>query len=307
MLYFQGFICFIFIFIAFSNAPAQTVSNLNTYHNPVIHSLADPCILYYNGRYYLSGTGDNVSYDIYISDDLIHWDRGNKIFGPRDEANVWAPDLFFNRPDGKFYLYYTVNYKIGVASSDTPDGNYSNLGYIISNALDAHMFRDDDGSYYLYYANNADLKIYVQPMISAVGKNGAPVMLTGPDRSWENPRNEAPWIIKSGNTYYLIYSGNDADSSRYAIGYATSVNPAGPFVKYAGNPIMKRSENIYGPGSCCTVIDKSGEYWLLYHQKDAVSEGFYRSVCLDKLLIDEDGVLHCKATRDIEEIKPVTH
>ena len=50
------------------------------------------------------------------STDLVHWDKGPVVFRSR-EPNLWAPDVFLEPGDGKFYLYYTVNMRIGVADS----------------------------------------------------------------------------------------------------------------------------------------------------------------------------------------------
>ena len=38
----------------------------------------------------------------------------------------------------------------------------------------------------------------------------------------------------------MFYSANDFRNPGYAVGYATSNNPAGPWTKYAGNPILNK-------------------------------------------------------------------
>ena len=92
-----------------------------TYRNPVINEIgpADPHVVFFEGTYYLYPTGDNVSYHVYTSTDLVHWTKGRKVFQP-GERNVWAPDVFQNPKDKKFYLYYTVDKRIGVAVADRP-------------------------------------------------------------------------------------------------------------------------------------------------------------------------------------------
>src|SRR5512143_852558 len=127
--------------------------------------IGDPAVIYHGGKYYLYPTGDNHSYDVYISSDLVHWTKGPKVFQSR-EPGVWAPDVFFSKDDGMFYLYYTVNGRIGVASADRPDGVFKDRGTLISHGIDAHMFRDCDGSYFLYYARYPEFAIFVQPMES---------------------------------------------------------------------------------------------------------------------------------------------
>ena len=39
------------------------------------------------------------------------------------------------------------------------------------------------------------------------------------------------YVVKHGDTYYLMYSGNGATDTWYAVGYATSKSPLGPFEK----------------------------------------------------------------------------
>jgi xylan 1,4-beta-xylosidase len=75
-----------------------------TYTNPVIDEIgpADPTVIFFEGTYYLYPTGDNVSYHVYTSNDLVHWTKGRKVFEP-GERNVWAPDVFRDPQDGKFY------------------------------------------------------------------------------------------------------------------------------------------------------------------------------------------------------------
>jgi beta-xylosidase len=146
--------------------------------------IGDPAVLEYGDRYYLYPTGDNHGYDVYVSDDLVHWEKGPKVF-QSGEIGFWAPEVFFSAADATFYLYYTVKGRIGVAASDRPDGAFADRGSLIANGIDAHLFRDDDGSFYLYYARYPDFAIFVQPMRSPVGTEGAPVELIAPSEAWE--------------------------------------------------------------------------------------------------------------------------
>lgn len=294
-----------------------------TYTNPVLietHSITrknpapyvgtlgigDPAVIYHNGRYYLYPTGDNYSYDVYMSDNLVHWSRGPKVFSSR-ETGVWAPDVFYNKDNGRFYLYYTVNGRIGVASSDRPDGQFTDIGTLIENGIDAHLFRDDDGSYFLYYARFPDFAIFVQPMESLEQKKGEPLQLLLPTEEWEMkhvPVIEAPWIIRHKGVYYLLYSGGSADTEHYAIGYATAKHPLGPFSKYRGNPIVKRGDGIYGPGHASVITDNAGKLWMIYHQQKDTTRGWNRIICLDPLWFDKEGVLHGKASRATPQPRP---
>ena len=271
--------------------------------------IGDPAVIFHRGKYYLYPTGDNYSYSVYTSGDLVHWSKGPKVF-QSSETGVWAPDVFFNQDDGMFYLYYTVNGRIGVASSGRPDGVFKNQQNLINNAIDAYMFRDDDGSYFLYYARYPDFGIFVQPMATPVRKKGEPIELLSPSEEWERtniPVIEAPWMLKHQGVYYLLYSGGSADSEHYAVGYATSNKPSGPFTKYRENPIIRKGDGILGPGHASVTRDQEGKLWMVYHQQKDKTKGWNRIICIDPIWFDDNGVLHGKASRATPRPAPVTN
>ena len=279
-----------------------------TYTNPVIDEIgpADPSVLCHNGRYYLYCTGDNRSYHVYYSTDLVRWTKGPKVFQP-GERNVWAPDVFHDPQDGRFYLYYTVNRRIGVAVAERPDATFADRATLFSDAIDAHMFRDGDGAYFLYYVQLPGFRICVQPMKTPLEKKGKPVELIRPTEPWETKRGavtEGPWMLKHRDTYYLLYSGTAASSLDYAIGYATASAPTGPFLKYSRNPIVKRAGGALGPGHGCVVKDGASRLWSVYHQQKDDSQPWNRFICIDPLRFDEKGVLHGKATRGTPQPAP---
>jgi beta-xylosidase len=307
------------LFAALRPEPEKTYSNpvlVETYsidrQNPARYTgtlgIGDPDVIFYKGEYYLYPTGDNRSYDVYLSDDLVNWTKGPKIF-QTDEPGVWAPDVFFNTTDGMFYLYYTANGRVGVAVSDSPDGVFKDLGILITDAIDAHMFRDDDGSFFLYYARYPEFAIFVQPMASPRRKKGEPVQILSPSEEWEMkdvPVIEAPWMLKHRDVYYLLYSGGSADSEHYSIGYATARHPSGPFTKYERNPVIHPGDGVLGPGHPSVTRDQAGKLWMVYHQQKDKTRGWNRIICIDPLRFDESGVLHGRATRATPQPAPET-
>jgi xylan 1,4-beta-xylosidase len=310
-----GMVLIAFLLLFLLPAPSGTPAD-RTYSNPVLVDtysinrlnparyvgtlgIGDPSVIFHEGKYYLYPTGDNYSYHVYMSNDLVHWSKGPKVF-KSDETGVWAPDVYFNRDDGMFYLYYTVSGRIGVASADRPDGVFSDIGTLIGNGIDAHMFRDEDGSYFLYYARYPEFGIFVQAMASPVSKKGDPVQVISPSEAWEVtevPITEAPWMIKYRDVYYLLYSGGSADTEHYAIGYATAKSPSGPFTKYPGNPIIRSEGPVLGPGHASVVADRERKLWMVYHQQKDKTRGWNRIICIDPLWFDENGVLHGRPSR----------
>ena len=292
-------------------APAKT------YRNPLLpeREIADPFVLRVDGKYYLYPTTDSRGYEVFVSNDLVHWERKARVFrDPR--GGDWAPEVFYNkRGDGKFYLYYTdnmpgpkhgpFNKQIGVAVAESPVGPFADKGPLATQSIDADLFQDDDGRLFLYYVELAGgFKIIVQPMASPLSKKGEPKVLIRPTEEWEKRSGEVtegPFMLKHNGIYYLMFSGSGADSPDYGIGYATSKSPTGPFVKYAGNPIVHRGGKVLGPGHHCVVEGPDGKLWLVYHQKWNAEQNFHRFLAIDPVWFDAEGVLHAKVSRDTDE------
>jgi beta-xylosidase len=287
-----------------------TVHAASPFRNPVIKdNLADPTVIEYNGLYYLYGTGEvsgDNGYRVYTSTDLVHWRRGPVVFQPR-ERNVWAPDVWRDPSSGKFYLYYTASKTVGVAVADTPLGPFKEPRKLFESAIDAHLFRDDNGKLYLYFVRQPNFQIYVQPMRTPTETDGQPQVVLQPESDWEKRAGhvtEGPWMIKRGPLYYLLYSGSGANTPDYAVGYAVSGSPLGPFERALHNPIIQRSEKVFGPGHGCAIRDHAGQWWFVYHQKLTSKIEWDRFICLDPLRFDERGCLFGQATRGVAQPAP---
>lgn len=301
-------------------APSPAPASARTYRNPLLpeRQIADPFVLRVDKQYYLYPTSDSRGYEVFVSGDLVHWERKARVFeDPR--GGDWAPEVFHHkRGDGKFYLYYTDNLpgakrgglekQIGVAVAESPLGPFKDKAVLATHSIDADLFQDDDGSLYLYYVNlSGGFKIIAQPMADPLTKKGEPKVVIRPTEEWETRSGhvtEGPFMLKHKGTYYLMFSGSGADSPNYGIGYATSKSPTGPFVKYAGNPIAHRGGSVLGPGHHCVTEGPDGKLWLVYHQKWNAETNFHRFLAIDPLWFDEQGVLHAKVSRGTDEPAP---
>lgn len=282
-----------------------------TFRNPLLPgNLADPAVIRHEGRYYLYATGDveeNRGTRVYTSTNLVDWERGPIVFQP-GQKDVWAPDVWRDPGSGRFYLYYTASLTVGVAEADHPLGPFSVRKKFFDKAIDAHLFRDDDGRLFLYYVQLPGFRIMVQPMANPVEPAGEPRDVLHPQSPWE-VRNghvtEGPWMIKRAGRYHLLYSGSGADTPDYAVGYATADSPMGPFTRAPHNPIITRGGNVLGPGHGCAIQDDAGQWWHIYHQKSNDGRNYDRFVAMDRLGFDQHGHLHGAATREVVQIAPV--
>jgi hypothetical protein len=277
------------------------------YTNSVVGTAggADPSVLLYNETYYFYST-DGGRY--YSSTNLTSWTQGANVF-PDSMASLWAPDVYYHPEDGKFYMHYTINYKLRVAMADAPTQKFVDQRQIFVNAIDSHLFRDDDGKLYLYFTLTPNFIMYCIPMATPSTTKGPVKVLFQPDTPWElngGSINEGPWMVKHNGIYYLIYCGSSGQTQYYALGYATATSPTGPFTKHPGNPFFQDLVNISGPGHGSVTRDRNGDLWLLYHQKTGRTDGWQRDICLDKLWFDSLGVLHGTPTRGTNQTAPVT-
>ena len=122
-----------------SNAPEPEEG---TYVNPVIKTLglADPSVIYYKGKYYLYPTGDSRSYDVYISNNLVNWEKGPKVF-KSDEGKVWAPDVFHDPYDDQFIDILVDSIMYGLVSN----GDVEEINYVASFVQNLD-YKSDSGS-----------------------------------------------------------------------------------------------------------------------------------------------------------------
>lgn len=111
------------------------------------------------------------------------------------------------------------------------------------------------------------------------------------NRRW----TEGSFIFKNGDTYYMMYSANYFGGKNYAVGYATSKNPLGPFTKGANNPVLQKNTAkggiVTGTGHNSVVHSPDGkEMFCVYHARTTAT-GDQRVVFIDRMKILKDGTL----------------
>ncbi|MDQ3642751.1 MAG: glycoside hydrolase family 43 protein [Actinomycetota bacterium] len=249
---------------------------------------ADPFVLRTEGGYYAYATqvGD-INVQVMASADLVRWEHlGNAL----PELPKWAAAGFTWSPsvlerDGRYVLFYTVRHReaglqsISTAVADRPDGPFvdtSSAPFVFQRdrggSIDPSPFVDTDGTAYLLWKSDDNA---VQRPSSLWGcalapdglsLAGDPVRLLGHDRGWEAPLVEAPSMVRVEGTYFLFYSANWWESSRYAIGYATSEAPLGPCVKATRwRPWVAADVHAHGPGGQEFFTDTEGQLWMAFH------------------------------------------
>lgn len=300
---------------------------------------ADPAVHVFNGKLYIypshdieSGISENDNgdhfdmrdYHIFSMDDIDGevTDHGvaldvNDI--PWAGRQLWDCDCACK--DGKYYLYFPLKdqtdiFRIGGAVSDKPEGPFKAMDAPMkgSYSIDPCVFRDDDGSYYLYfgglwggqlqrYRNNKALECALLPQgdepalparvaklsgnMLEFGESPREVIVVGDDgnplTAGDNERRffEASWMHKYRGTYYFSYSTGDTHN----LCYATGDNPYGPFT-YRGVMLTP----VVGWTTHHSVVEFKGKWYLFHH--DSVPSGgktWLRSLKVCELEYESDG------------------
>ena len=211
--------------------------DIASYTNSVL--LADPFIMLYKGVYYAYGTHSKDGIEVYTSDDLNGWKEVPGLALHKDNSIgdkwFWAPEVYY--VNGKFYMYYTAEEHMCVATSDSP------LGPFIQEVkkpmlegektIDNSLFIDDDGTPYLFFDRfNDGLNIWVaeleEDLITIKKQTLHPCIHVS--QEWENvwPRvNEGAFVTKHNGMYYMTYSANSYESPFYGVGCAIATDIMG--------------------------------------------------------------------------------
>lgn len=281
------------LFCLFVCCSQEKDSKVNTQTQTQNIFLADPTIFYNKGTYYLYGTttGDvpqnGNGFLVYTSSDLKKWSepagaQNGLAFKKGDsfgDKGFWAPQVLeYNK---KFYMIYTANENIAIAVSDSPLGPFKNESKkpIIEtgNQIDPFIFMDEDGKKYLYHVRLTNgNRIFVAEInddLQSIKPETLTECISG-TLQWENTQNtdwpvtEGPTVLKHNGLYYLIYSANDFRNPDYAVGYATSKSPLGPWEKSKDSPIISRkntNQNGIGHGDVFWDKDHKMHYVLHTH------------------------------------------
>lgn len=220
---------------------------------------------------------------------------------------MWAPDAAYK--NGTYYFYFphpsdsnwNNSWKIGVATSDKPAEDFTVQGYIGglpgSNLIDPNVFRDDDGTYYLYAGGGG---------VSYGVKLAADMMsIEGPVKQFTELEDfhEATWVFKRGSLYYLTYADGNPGANRMR--YATSNSPLGPWTNRGIilDPVYN-SETTHG-----SIVQYKGSWYLFYHNAQISSNGTLRSVNVDRLYFNPDGTIQkvVQTSNGVPAVGPRSH
>ena len=232
---------------------------------------------------------------------------------------LWAPDAAESK--GTYYLYFPAKdkegvFRIGVASSPNPEGPFKAEKDHMkgSFSIDPCVFKDKDGSYYLYFGGiwGGQLQRWKSGSYGATDEsqpaNGQPALMAKVARLDANmkemaeaPRNvqivdaqgkvllsedhdrrffEAAFVHQDQGKYYFSYSTGDTHN----IAYATGSSPYGPFT-YQG-VILKP---VKGWTNHHSIVEQNGKWYLYYHDVEISGRTHLRNIKVTELKYRPDG------------------
>ncbi|WP_437918988.1 glycoside hydrolase family 43 protein [Sphingobacterium sp. LRF_L2] len=243
--------------------------------------LADPTILAHNGIYYLYGTDGETpdrGFRVYQSTDLKNWGDAvgvhdgfalinEEVFG---DVGFWAPQVWYEK--GVFYMAYTANEKIAIATSESPLGPFIQKEQepLIKEGkqIDAFILEDGDKRYLYYVKLQEGNRIFMAELATDYSSivEGTEQECIHATLDWENiakapwPVTEGPTVFKYQSHYYMFYSANDFRHPNYAVGVAVADNPVGPWVK-VGNEALLSIHNTGWSGTGHGDVFRVGNDW----------------------------------------------
>jgi beta-xylosidase len=232
---------------------------------------------------------------------------------------LWAPDAAESK--GTYYMYFPAKdkegiFRIGVGSSPNPEGPFkAEKDYMKGSfSIDPCVFKDKDGSYYLYFGGiwGGQLQRWKSGSYGATDEsqpaNGQPALMAKVARLDANmkemaeaPRNvqivdaqgkvllsedhdrrffEAAFVHQYQGKYYFSYSTGDTHN----IAYATGSSPYGPFT-YQG-VILKP---VKGWTNHHSIVEQNGKWYLYYHDVEISGRTHLRNIKVTELKYRPDG------------------
>ena len=268
-----------------------------------------PELYEYNGRFYLLFSADwrenptneleNFRIGVAVSDspagpftDLLN----RPVFDPG--YPVIDGNLLFE--NGKVYLYFSRCCYKNPVESEVADW-----------ARAKGMFNEIEESWVYGVEMNPDFSgIIGEPQLLL----RPPVSMVDPQSEWEsrsvtsgeiNRRwTEGSFIFKKNEVYYLMYSANYFGGKNYAVGYATSVSPLGPFKKAGNNPVLEKNVEkggiVTGTGHNSVTVSPDGKNMLCVYHGRTSKTGNKRVVFIDPMEVLDDGtlVVHGPTTKE---------
>lgn len=291
-----------------------------TYQNPVYsHECADPFVMKFRGEYWCYRTGlwdDGRVFGILHSTDLVHWQPVGGAMQPLAEptSHYWAPEVM--QDNGTFYLYYSAgdeeHMHLRVATATDPAGPFIDSGRKLTRqkfAIDAHVFEDEDGLRYMFYATDfleyerVGTGTVMDRLLDPFTLAGEPRPVSRARFDWQiyDPHREekggvrwhtleGSFVLKRKGQYYQMFSGGNYQNPSYGVGVAvtTDLRQEGEWQQVVDGrtrlPVLRTLPGrVNGPGHNSVVMGPDNRQLFCVYHVIAQQEKFERVLAIDRL------------------------
>ena len=306
------------------------------------YNVHDPSIKKFDDYYYCYST--DVGYGITVrsgiqirkSKDLVKWTFVGWVFsslpslgstyitnnGGTPYDALWAP--YVMKYGSEYRLYYSLSSAvsrlscIGLATSSSPTGPWTDKGLVVTsandattqtNAIDPTIITTDDGKQYMYYGSAWDgiYMLQLNPetgLAMTSGNKGTRIANRGFTNGAYNGNIEGSEIIyNSSLKKYYLFIAYDWLQTKYNTRVCRSDSPTGPFYDYNGvdaNTNVDHGPMIIAPyqftghdgwqgTSHVSVFDDgSGQYYIAHQARPSIDSN-YMDLHVRKIFWTNDG------------------
>ena len=153
--------------------------------------------------------------------------------------------------------------------------------------IDQFVFRDDDGTYYMYYGGwqHCNMVRLGEDLTSIVPFEDGEIYKEITPQGYV----EGPFMLKRKGIYYFMWSEGGWAGPDYHVAYAMADSPFGPFERI-GTILESDPQVATGAGHHSVIKGKGAdEYYIVYHRHPlGATDGNNREVCIERLHFGED-------------------
>ncbi len=282
--------------------------------NPILPGwYADPEARIFEDQYWIFPTysapyNEQTFLDAFSSRDLVSWEKHERVLDiknvPWAKRAVWAPSVV-HKGDW-YYLFFGANDiqndkeigGIGVARSRRPEGPFTDyLGKPLidkfhngAQPIDQFVFEDADGSYYIIYGG------WRHCNIAKLNKDftGLTPLPDGTIFKEITPNGyvEGAFMFRRDDRYYFMWSEGGWTGPNYAVAYAVSSSPFGPFERVG--KILQQDPTVATGAGHHSVLHAAGssKWYIVYHRRPlGETDRNHRVVCIDEMEFDANGMI----------------
>lgn len=273
----------------------------NDFGNALIPDLvADPSVVEFDGTFYLyattDGEGKHLSTSglpvVWKSKDFLNWSFEGSILPPGFKGKYWAPSSAIRR-GGTYYLYPTIDEKLTVLTSRSPEGPFTHpetrqagwktIRPKVGGSIDAEVLVDGDGKGYMVWQHRGFGRMRSDLLdLEEDGQTILPAKRGG--------YAEGQYLFKRKGIFYFLYTQGGDEIYQYA--YMMSPSLDGPWTAPEQDIIATtdRSEKVFGPGHGSFFNPKDSDQWyFVYLEYGRGSTN--RQVYADKMDFNADGTI----------------